>query len=57
LNGVQRRVACGCNLNRDIPGIVAAGGLTIDRVDTFYATGDPKPLGWTYQGVAHAPAS
>jgi ubiquinone/menaquinone biosynthesis C-methylase UbiE len=57
LNGVQRRVACGCNLNRDIPGIVAAGGLTIDRVDTFYAKGDPKPLGWTYQGVAHAPAS
>jgi ubiquinone/menaquinone biosynthesis C-methylase UbiE len=55
-NRVQRRVACGCNLNRDIPAIVTTGGLTIDRLDSFYAKGDPKVVGWTYQGVARAPA-
>ena len=54
LNGIQNRVACGCNLNRDIPRLIESGGLTIDRLDTFYAKGEPKTTGWTYQGVAHA---
>ena len=52
LNGVQQRVACGCNLNRDIAAIVEDGGMTITSLDTFYAKGDPKILGWTYQGIA-----
>jgi ubiquinone/menaquinone biosynthesis C-methylase UbiE len=52
LNGVQRRVACGCNLNRDIAAIVGADGMTITSLATFYAKGDPKILGWTYQGIA-----
>ena len=52
LNGVQQRVACGCNLNRDIPAIIEGGGLTITSLNTFYAKGDPKILGWTYQGTA-----
>ena len=50
LNGVQRRVACGCNLNRDIPAIIEGGGMTITSLDTFYAKGDPKVVGWTYHG-------
>ncbi len=57
LNGVQQRVACGCNLNRDIPAIIEDGGLTITNLDTFYAKGDPKILGWTYQGTAQVTAS
>jgi ubiquinone/menaquinone biosynthesis C-methylase UbiE len=52
LNGLQNRMACGCNCNRDIPAIIEAGGLTFDHVDTYYAKGDPKYLGWMYQGVA-----
>jgi ubiquinone/menaquinone biosynthesis C-methylase UbiE len=52
LNGVELRVACGCNLNRDIPAIIADGGLTITGLDTFYAKGDPKILGWTWRGTA-----
>jgi ubiquinone/menaquinone biosynthesis C-methylase UbiE len=52
LNGVQRRVACGCNLNRDIVTIVEDGGMTLESLDTFYAKGDPKIVGWTYQGIA-----
>lgn len=54
LNGVQRRVACGCNLNRDIPTIVEDGGMELTNLKTFYAKGDPKILGWTYQGTARA---
>jgi len=54
MNGIQKRVACGCNLNRDIPQIIESGGLTIDHVDTFYAKGDPKIMGWMYQGIARA---
>lgn len=51
LNGVQRRVGCGCNMNRDVPGILTAGGMTIESLDTFYAEGNPKMLGWTFQGT------
>jgi len=54
LNGLQNRIACGCNLNRDIPSLIESGGLTIDQLATFYAKGEPKTVGWTYQGVAYA---
>ena len=54
LNGLQNRMACGCNLNRDIPALIESGGLTIEQITTFYAKGEPKTMGWTYQGVAYA---
>jgi ubiquinone/menaquinone biosynthesis C-methylase UbiE len=52
LNPLQRRVACGCNLNRDIPAIIEQGGMTVTSLQTFYSEGQPKVFGWTYQGVA-----
>ncbi len=52
LNGVQQRVGCGCNLNRDIPALIRAAGLTISHLDTYYSPGEPKPFGATYEGVA-----
>jgi ubiquinone/menaquinone biosynthesis C-methylase UbiE len=54
LNGLQKRVACGCNLNRDIRGVIQTAGLTIQRLDTYYSPGEPKPFGATYEGVATA---
>lgn len=54
LNPIEQRVACGCNLNRDIPAIIEEGGMTIDELETFYAKGDPKFIGWTFRGVASA---
>jgi ubiquinone/menaquinone biosynthesis C-methylase UbiE len=54
LNGVQRRVAGGCHLNRDIPALIEAGGLEVTALDTFYAEGEPKPYGYLYEGVATA---
>ncbi|MEJ7706494.1 MAG: class I SAM-dependent methyltransferase [Nocardioidaceae bacterium] len=53
-NGIQQRVACGCNLNRDIPALIEAGGLTLSRLDTYYSPGAPKILGSSYEGVAVA---
>ncbi|MEJ7799699.1 MAG: class I SAM-dependent methyltransferase [Ilumatobacter sp.] len=52
LNPLQRRVACGCNLDRDIPSIVEEGGLKISQLDTYYVKGDPKIFGWTFEGTA-----
>jgi ubiquinone/menaquinone biosynthesis C-methylase UbiE len=56
LNGLQRRIACGCNLNRPIDAIIEDGGLEIIDLETFSAKGVPKLFGWTYRGVARNPA-
>lgn len=51
-SGLQRRVACGCTLNRDVPVLMTEGGLSIQDVEVYYAQGRPKPLGWTFEGWA-----
>lgn len=52
LNRLEMRLAGGCTLNRDIPAILEAGGMRIERLDRYYAKGDPKPWGSTFEGVA-----
>jgi ubiquinone/menaquinone biosynthesis C-methylase UbiE len=52
LNGIEQRMAGGCNLNRDIPAILEAGGLTVTSLDTYYGKGEPKPMGWLFEGRA-----
>lgn len=52
LNPLQQRLGCGCNLNRDIPALIEAGGLRITRLDRYYIEGAPKVLGAMYEGVA-----
>jgi ubiquinone/menaquinone biosynthesis C-methylase UbiE len=54
LNPLQNRLGCGCNLNRDIPALVRAAGLRLDHLDSYYSKGEPKPYGWTFEGVATA---
>lgn len=54
LNGVQQRVGGGCSLNRDIAGIIEAGGLSIVELDRYYGKGMPKPYGAMYEGIAAA---
>lgn len=53
-NGLNRRLAAGCNITRDILALIEEGGLSLQEVDTYYAKGDPKPLGWTFEGCATA---
>jgi hypothetical protein len=31
--------------------------MTLESLDTFYAKGDPKVVGWTYQGIARVNGS
>src|SRR4051812_15494973 len=52
LNGMQQRMAGGCNLNRDIPAILREGGLRIADLDTYYGKGEPKAYGYLYEGRA-----
>jgi ubiquinone/menaquinone biosynthesis C-methylase UbiE len=52
LNPLQQRIGAGCNLNRDIPALIEAGGLHIERLDTYYGEGEPKVAGYIYEGVA-----
>jgi ubiquinone/menaquinone biosynthesis C-methylase UbiE len=52
LNGIQNRIGGGCNLNRDITGVIEAGGLSITRLDRYYNPGEPKLFGAMYEGVA-----
>jgi ubiquinone/menaquinone biosynthesis C-methylase UbiE len=52
LTPVQKRVAGGCHLDRDIPALVEAGGFRITAVDRFYVAGEPRAFGSTYLGRA-----
>lgn len=49
---VQRRLAGGCHLDRDIPRLLASGGFTVTRLDTFYEKGAPRMLGYMFEGRA-----
>jgi SAM-dependent methyltransferase len=53
-NPLQRKIACGCNMNRDLPASITAAGMTLLALDTYYSKGDPKVLGWTFEGRASA---
>lgn len=57
LNPIQNRVACGCNIQRDIPAVIEAGGMVIGSLERSYAKGTPKVLGWSFQGRATVPAA
>lgn len=51
LTPLQRRIGGGCHLNRPIDLLVERSGLTLHRMDTYYAQG-PKPLGYMFEGQA-----
>ena len=54
LDPVQRRLAGGCHLSRDIPALVSAAGLRIEDVDSAYLPGPrlSRPWGYGYLGRA-----
>ena len=51
INGVWGKISGGCNLNRDIPQLIADGGLKLDEIDTMYLPG-PRPMTYNYWGTA-----
>ena len=50
----QRRAFGGCHLDRRIDQLVAAAGLKLTRLDTYYMKG-PRALGYTFEGSAARP--
>lgn len=52
---VQKVVADGCHLTRDITDLIGTAGFVIDRVEETYARG-PKPWSFFYLGVATNPS-
>ncbi|HVU03769.1 MAG TPA: class I SAM-dependent methyltransferase [Polyangiaceae bacterium] len=54
LNGFQRFVAGGCNLNRDVFSLVRGAGFAIVEETARYFPGMPKTHAWLCRGVAVA---
>ena len=52
---VQKRIAGGCHLTRQIPDLLRDAGFTISELDVFYEKGAPKTLGADSLGVAVSP--
>ncbi|HTU60104.1 MAG TPA: methyltransferase domain-containing protein, partial [Polyangiales bacterium] len=52
MNGLQRFVCGGCNLNRDIAALVRAAGFELQHLDVGYAPGLPRTHAYLYSGVA-----
>ena len=52
INPMWRTLLGGCNLNRDIPSLLSAGGFLIDQMDTMYLPGTPRFAGYNVWGRA-----
>jgi ubiquinone/menaquinone biosynthesis C-methylase UbiE len=50
-NGIQNRIAGGCNLNRDISTLLTEAGFEMESLRNFYLKG-PKAFGYMYVGRA-----
>jgi ubiquinone/menaquinone biosynthesis C-methylase UbiE len=51
---LNKRMAGGCHLTRQILDLLAAAGFTVQEVDVFYEEGAPKPVGADSLGIAVA---
>ena len=47
-----RGVAGGCELNRDIPALLARAGFSISELEQSYSAEGPRPFSYLYRGVA-----
>ncbi len=52
LNPLQKKIVGNCHLNRSIKELVEGQGLKIEVLKQFYYEKEPRPYGYTYQGIA-----
>jgi len=52
LNRTWSRLLGGCNLNRDIPALLAAGGFQVEDLEQMYLPGTPRVAGYNFWGCA-----
>lgn len=53
LTPIQKVMADGCHLNRDIETLIKTAGFSFDSLTKKYAEGIPKIAGYFYYGIAH----
>jgi ubiquinone/menaquinone biosynthesis C-methylase UbiE len=47
-----KAIAGGCHVGRPIPELIREGGFEIEKMETMYLPGTPRPLGFNYWGSA-----
>lgn len=52
LEPLQKRLAGGCHLTRDIPQMISDAGFALEQLQTYYFKGEPKVFGYTFEGRA-----
>jgi len=52
LEPMNKRLAGGCHLTRHISEDIERAGFEIGKIETYYFKGEPKPMGYTYEGRA-----
>lgn len=52
INGIWRRIGGGCNLNRDIPKILAQAGFEVNWLEQMYLPKSPRIVSYNYWGSA-----
>ena len=52
LNPLQKVIADGCNLNRDMARLIREAGFRFEQLERFYMADQSKFIGYTYQGIA-----
>ncbi len=52
VNPIWKRLAGGCNINREIPHALEGAGFKIEEIDTMYLPGTPKIAAFQYWGSA-----
>jgi ubiquinone/menaquinone biosynthesis C-methylase UbiE len=52
INPIWKVFGGGCNVNKDIPGLLESGGFKIDSMETMYLPSTPRPMGFNYWGSA-----
>jgi ubiquinone/menaquinone biosynthesis C-methylase UbiE len=53
LNGIQKRMAGNCHLNRPIRALIEAQGFRMAQLNEFYLEKTPKIVGYFSQGIAN----
>jgi ubiquinone/menaquinone biosynthesis C-methylase UbiE len=56
LNGIQKAIGGGCNLNRRIDALIKSAGLDLTKLDRFEFAAMPRTHGQMYRGIATRPA-
>ena len=55
LEPLNKRLAGGCHITRQIPEAIERAGFVIEALDSYYIEGEPKPFGYTFEGRAVRP--